>query len=316
MRTAFINTLEEIAKKDRNIFLLTADLGFITFDGFRMSYPDRFINVGVAEANMIGIAAGLALSGKNVYCYSIIPFLTMRCLEQIRIDLCYQDLSVKLIGSGGGLAYGLEGMTHHSIEDVAIMRSLPNMTVISPGDPLEVGKIIKESVTHKGPLYIRLGKRGEPNVHESTPEVKIGKGIIIYEGGDLSIIATGTMLHLAKVVSNILKKDGINVNLISMHTIKPLDKEILCKLSKKSKAIFTIEEHSIIGGLGSAVAELLIESGYRGFFKRIGIPDKYCLGIGNRDYLCAEFSLTTEGVLGCILKSYKKEGCNERQHCT
>lgn len=306
MKSAFIATLEKLASIDKSIFLLTGDLGFKTFDKFRNSFPDRFINIGVAESNMIGIAAGLALSGKNVYCYSIIPFLTMRCLERIRVDLCYHNLNVKLVGAGGGLVYGLEGMTHHAIEDISIMRTLPNMTVVAPGDPLEVKAVINESLAYKGPLYIRLGREGEKCIHKSPPEFKIGKGIAIRKGSGISIIATGTILCAAKSASEDLINEGLDVTLIGMHTIKPLDRDIIEYCAKNSKAIFTVEEHSIIGGLGSAVSEILIELDYRMLFKKIGLQDEYCSYIGSQDYLCEKYGLTPEGIKNFILKEYNQ----------
>lgn len=304
MRTTFARTLEGLAEIDDSIFLLTADLGFKLFDRFRCVYPDRFINVGVAEANMIGVAAGLALSGKNVYCYSIVPFLTMRCLEQTRVDLCYQNLNVKLVGVGGGLSYGLEGMTHHAIEDISIMRSLPNMTVVAPGDVLEVEAVVKRSSNHKGPIYIRLGRDGEPQVHEVLPRFEIAKGIVIKSGSDIAIIATGTMLHPAKVAADTLRSRGLSVSLISMHTIKPLDEDLVEQCARQSEAIFTVEEHSIIGGLGSAMAEALIELGYKGFFRRIGLPDRYCPDIGRVEYLRERCGLASESIVNRILREY------------
>ena len=306
MRSTAIQTLEKLCMTDSSIFLLTGDLGFKVFDKFRNTYPDRFINVGVAEANMIGVAAGLALSGKNVYCYSIVPFLTMRCLEQIRVELCYNKLNVKLVGVGGGLSYGLEGMTHHAIEDISILRSLPNMTVAVPGDALEVEAIMNESAIHKGPLYIRLGKEASPQVHKTIPELKIGKGIVINEGRDLSIIANGTMLHTAKIVSDALVSRGLTVTLISMHTVKPLDGKLIEECARDSKAIFTIEEHSIIGGLGSAVAETLMESSYRGLFRRIATPDAYGSDVGRVEYLREKYGLAPKAIINYILREYKQ----------
>lgn len=309
MRSTAIQTLGKLAVTDSNIFLLTADLGFKIFDQFRSTHPDRFINVGVAEANMVGIATGLALSGHNVYCYSIVPFLTMRCLEQIRVDLCYHNLNVKLVGIGGGLAYGLEGMTHHAVEDISIMRSLPNMTVVVPGDPLEVEAIVNESATHQGPLYIRLGTDGSPQVHQTIPELKIGKGIVLNEGGDVGIIANGTMLHTAKIVSETLVSRGLAVTLISMPTVKPLDGGLVAECARGCEAIFTIEEHSIIGGLGSAVAEVLAESGYRGLFRRIAMPDAYGSDIGKVEYLREKCGLTPEVIMNHILSEYERQQC-------
>ncbi|MFC2040950.1 transketolase family protein [Chloroflexota bacterium] len=306
MRNTFIKTIETLAEKDDSLFLLTGDLGFRLFDRFRDAYPQRFLDVGVAEANMIGVAAGLALSGKNVYCYSIATFLTTRCLEQIRIDLCYQNLNVKLIGVGAGWSYGLEGMTHHAIEDISIMKSIPNMTVVAPGDPLEAKAVITESASHQGPLYIRLGKDNDPPVHRSIRNFRIGKGIIITKGSDLTIIATGTMLPTAKTALDILKNQGLSATLISIPTIKPLDLKLIEECAEYSKAIFIIEEHSIMGGLGSSVAETLIYLNYRGLFRKIGLPDKYCPDIGGRDYLCQMHHLTPKAIASRILTEYKQ----------
>jgi transketolase len=301
MKTAFINTLEKLAHVNDNIFLLAADLGFNTFDRFRELYPKRFINVGVAESNMIGVAAGLALSGKMVYCYSIITFLIMRSFERIRVDVCYHNVNVKLIGAGAGLSYGLEGMTHHAIEDISIMRSLPDMTVVAPGDPREVEAVLKASVDHQGPLYIRLRRNGESYVYDDVPKLEIGKGIIIRDGSDICIIATGSMLFAAKVVSEELAKMGLDVRLVSMHTIKPLDKELVKMCASDSSAIFTIEEHSINGGLGTAVSEQLMELDYRGLFKKIGLPDEYSSHIGNIDYLLEKYNLTPGSIKTRVL---------------
>jgi len=307
MRKAFFNTFTNIAKNDNSIFLLTADLGVKFLDNFRKIDPHRFINIGIAEANMIGIAAGLAMSGKNVYCYSIIPFLIMRSFEQIRIDLCYNNLNVKLLGAGGGLVYGTEGITHHAIEDIGIMRLLPNMTVVAPGDALEAQALAEASVDYKGPLYIRFARDIDPEIHKGDNfEFKIGKGIIINEGKDICIIAAGTMLYLAKLVSDALRDRGLSVSLISMHTIKPLDKELIENYIESHKAVFTLEEHNIVGGLGSAVSEVLAESKYNGFFKRIGIPDKYCSDIGGVDYLREKFGLAVKTITNSILEEYKK----------
>ncbi|MFA5050700.1 MAG: transketolase C-terminal domain-containing protein [Patescibacteria group bacterium] len=304
MRITFIKILKEAARKNKDIFLLTADLGTF-FGDFIKDCPKQFIDVGIAESNMIGMAAGMALAKKNVYCYSIIPFLTMRPLEQIKVGLCAHNLNVKLLGAGGGFAYGLEGMTHHAIEDIAIMRSLPNMTVVAPGDLLEAKAIAKESVNYKGPLYIRFGQDKTPNIHKNSTKIKIGKGIILNKGNKIALIATGSMLSPAKIVCDNLTSQGISTTLISMHTVKPLDVNLIKKILRH-KAIFTIEEHSIIGGLGSAVAETLLELNYKGLFKRIGLPDEYSCYKGNHDYLCKKYCLTPETIINKILKFNKK----------
>lgn len=301
MRRTFINTLIELAEKDKGIFLLTGDLGFSVLERFRDKFPDRFFDVGVAEQNMIGVAAGLALSGKIVFVYSIVPFVTMRCFEQIRNDLCFQNLNVRLVGTGGGFSYGSAGSTHYALEDVAIMRSLVNMTVICPADPIETELVVKSSLSHQGPIYIRLGKRNEPVIH-SKLNFQIGRGIIVEHGGDVTIIASGSMLLIAKQISESLKNNNLSVRIISMPTVKPLDKRIILKSARETKAIFTLEEHSIIGGLGSAVSEVLAESKHKVMFKRFALPDRYNEFVGSQKYLLERSGLSVQQITKTILK--------------
>jgi len=308
MRKIFFQTLEESAKKDKSIFILAADLGVKFFQNFKNIDSKRFLNVGVAEANMIDIAAGLAMSGKNVYCYSITPFLIDKTLEQIKIDLCYNKLNVKLLGAGSGFIYGAEGVTHHAIADLAIMRSLPNMTVVAPGDALESEALARASVFFQGPLFIRFGRDIDPVVHEKSLNFKIGKGVVVKKGKDVCLIAIGTMLYPGKLVCDILEGKGLKPALISMHTLKPIDKNLIKDISKNYKAVFTIEEHNIIGGLGSAVAEILAERKYSGVFHRFGIPDKFSsdFGIGGPNYLLEKIGLTPKKISESILKEIKK----------
>jgi len=308
MRISFINTLETLAEKDNNIFLLSPDMGFSVFERFKDRFSDRFINTGIAEANTIGISAGLALTGKTVYVYSIVPFVTMRCFEQIRVDICYQGLDVKLIGVGGGLCYGTAGATHHSIEDVAVMRALPNMTVICPGDPVETALAVEESSKNKGPVYIRLSKAKDPLVHKTKDmDFRIGKGIILEKGDDITIIATGGMLNNSWILAAMLKQKGISVRLISMHTVKPIDRELVLKAVKETKAIFTVEEHSLIGGLGSSVAEVIAEERARDvFFEKIALPDSYNSFVGSQNYLHEKYGLLPGQIMEHVLKVLNK----------
>ncbi len=294
MRETFIKTLEEFAGQDPNIILLTADLGRF-FGSFQEKFPKQFINCGVAEENMISVAAGLALSGKKVYSYSIIPFLVMRAFESIKIDICYHNLNVRLLGAGGGLVYGTEGMTHQAIEDIAIMRSLPNMTVTAPGDLLETQAIAKESVNFQGPLYIRFGKDKAGQVHESMPDLKIGKGIILKKGRGAALVCCGSLLTEAKKAA-----EKTNATLVSMPTIKPIDKTLLRDLAENHKMIFTLEDHSEIGGLGSAVAEVL--QGFKGL-KKMALPDEYSKYIGSADYLYKCYGLDSESIAKKIYES-------------
>ncbi len=306
MRRIFFQTLKDFTEKDKKIFLLVADLGVKFFGDFKKIDPRRFINVGIAEANMIDIAAGLAMSGKNVYCYSIIPFLIMRTFEQIRIDLCYNNLDVKLVGTGGGLVYGAEGVTHHALEDLAIMSSLSNMTVVAPGDIKEAEALAKASINYRGPIYIRLGRDSNPIVQKNNFKFEIGKGIVVEGGKDICLFASGTMLYPGKLVAEILKRKGLNPTLISLHTLKPLDENLIKDCAQKYKAIFTLEEHNIIGGFGSAVNEVLAEVKYGGLFKKIGIPNCYSRYIGGPSYLLKKFGLDPKNIANLVLEKAKK----------
>lgn len=303
MREAFVKKLIELARKDKKIYLITADTGFKVLDEFKKLFPDRFLNIGISEAAMIGMAAGLALSGKTVFVYAIVPFVTMRCFEQVRIDLCYQNLPVKLVGVGQGLTYGTAGATHHSIEDIGIMSCLPSMTIICPGDPIEVERAIEESLKLKGPCYLRLGKSGEIKIHQSPlSSFTIGKGIRIYQGKDIAIIATGNMLETALEVSNLLKQRGISPELISMHTVKPLDEKLIVEISKRCRVIVTLEEHSVIGGLGSAVSNVITDKKLKSNLVKIALPDKYVDIVGEQDDLRDYYGLTTEKVAKNIFR--------------
>lgn len=297
MRNTFIHCLLEQASMDERIFLITPDLGFSILEPFATKFPGRFLNVGIAEQNAVGVAAGLALSGKLVYVYSIIPFVTMRCFEQIRVDVAYMNTNVRLVGVGAGLSYGPAGTTHHAMEDIAIMRSLPNMTICCPGDPLEVKELVKGSFAHQGPMYIRLGKNGEPRIHPESIQILIGQSIQVTTGDDLALITTSNMLaHGTQWVAE-WAKQGKSVSLISMPTIKPFDKPRILDLIDRNIPIMTLEEHSIIGGLGTAVAEVIAESGKSIPFRRLGIPDMYCHAVGNQDFLREKLQLAKAPVI-------------------
>jgi transketolase len=302
MRDAFNDELYNIAASNPNVLLLTADIGFKVFDRFRAAFNDRFINMGVAEPNMLGVAAGLALSGKYPVVYTIIPFLTMRAFEQIRVDVCMQNQPVKIVGVGGGVAYGHLGPTHHSLEDVAILRSLPNMTVLVPCDPLETRKAVRAAFEHPGPVYIRLGKNGEPSLYHNEFEYQIGRAVLMREGTDATIVVSGPVARLALEVAELLARIGISIRILDMHSIKPMDQEAILKAVQETKAIVTIEEHNIIGGLGSAVAEVIAESGIGISFKRIGIKDTFCHGAGSQEYHWRRHGITSQGITDTIIQ--------------
>ena len=292
MRTTFIETLKELARQDERIFLLTADMGYSVFEKFREEFPDRFLNTGIAEQNTIGIAAGLASRGKIVFVYSIIPFVTMRCFEQIRLDLAYNKSNVKIVGVGAGFTYGSLGSSHHALEDISLMRSLPNMTVLCPGDPVETRELIKQSCEHTGPVYIRLGKNGEPKIHPDDKKIPLGRAIEISTGDDLILITTSTMLETGKRWVDEWKNEGISVSLVSMPTMKPFDTESIKKFILSNTPIISLEEHNIIGGLGSAIAEVIADTGIGVKFLRLGINDKFSHFVGGHDYQKQKSNLT------------------------
>ena len=296
MRNAFIEALCELAARDERIWLLTGDLGFSVLECFAERFPSRFLNAGVAEQAMTGIATGLAMSGKIVFTYSIANFPTLRCLEQIRNDVCYHNANVKVVAVGGGLAYGAQGYTHHGVEDLAIMGALPNMTVIAPGDPVETRLATEAIAAHVGPCYLRLGRGGERAVHTEVPAFKVGCAIVLRDGGDLTIISTGGMLGVAVEAGDHLAAEGISAAVVSCHTIKPIDHDAILRMAGSTRHVITIEEHSATGGLGSAVAGVLAKAGLAGVsFCAIALPEKPLL-IGSQQYLCEQAGLTPEAV--------------------
>lgn len=285
MRTTFIETLTELAASDPRIWLVTGDLGFSVLEKFAQKFPERYLNVGVAEQNMTGVAAGLAQSGKVVFTYSIANFPTLRCVEQIRNDVCYHEGNVKVVAVGGGYAYGPQGYTHHGLEDLAIMRTLPGMTVVAPGDPMETRLATRAVAALKGPCYLRLGKANEPVVHVTEPVFTLGKALQVRPGRDVTLITTGGLLKAAVDTAGRLASEGIDAAVLSMPTIKPLDTQAILEAASMTGAILTVEEHSIVGGLGSAVAEVLAEAGTNVRFRRYGSPDRISHLVGSQDFL-------------------------------
>ncbi len=302
MRKAFINSLIELAEKDKDIFLLTGDLGFSVLESFAEKFPDRFINCGVAEQNMMGVAAGLALSGKKPYVYSITPFVTLRCFEQIKNDVCYQNVNVKLIGIGAGFDYGHLGSTHYAIEEIAALRVLPNMKIFAPADPREASELLIQSYHEKGPCYFRIGKQNQILNNTEESEIKIGYPRILKEGGDGAIFTFGPQALSCLQIAEELESKGKSFKVVNFHTIKPINKEKLFKAIENIEKVFVIEEHNVIGGLGGAVAEILAESNWKGNFKIIGVPDKYPKVIGNPEFLRRLFSIDKESVIKRILE--------------
>jgi len=297
MRTAFVKELFELARQNERIVLIVGDLGFGVVTPFMEQLPRQFINAGVAEQNMTGMAAGLALSGKIALTYSIANFPTLRCLEQIRNDVCYHNANVKVVSVGGGFTYGAMGATHHAIEDLAVMRALPGLVVVAPGDPVEARAATRAIVAHSGPCYLRLGKAGEPVVHSSSIDFELGKAICMREGSDATLISIGGILQNTVRAAERLAAQGIKTRLLSMHTLKPLDVEAVRAAARETEAIFTVEEHSILGGLGTAVAEVLAETeGIKAPLKRIGVPAAFSPHIGSQEYMQQCHGLTDEAI--------------------
>lgn len=305
MKKIFIKTLIDLARKDKDICLLTGDLGFSAFEDFAKEFPERFIDCGVAEQNMAGIAAGLALSGKKPYIYSIVPFITMRCFEQIRNDICYQNLNVKIIGIGAGFSYGVFGSTHHAIEDIAILRPLPNIVILSPADLVEAEKLIKESYKNKKPTYIRLDK-SENVLNNNKAKIKISLPNIISKGNDGIIIATGSCLEDAINVTKKLKENGYVFELVSLHTLKPVNQKNILERLKNKKYLFVVEEHKEIGGLSSLMSEIIVKYNINIIFKSFSVSVDYKKNIGDRLFLKKYYGIDEKHIYKNIIKIIKK----------
>lgn len=276
MRDSFINSIYKVTKLNKNVLCIVGDLGAFLLRNYIRDFPENYYNLGAAEQNIVGVAAGLAMSGKIPFVYSITPFITSRCLEQIKIDICYNNVNVKIVGVGSGVSYGTMGSTHHSLEDIAIMSVLPNMVVISPSDPLEVEEAVFAAVRHKGPTYIRITLQSNP-LNYKRGDFKIGKARIIKKGEDCAIIATGEMVGVALEVAEKLKKENINCYVVNIHTIKPIDNALIKKLSEECKVMVSIEEHSVVGGLGSAVSSIISQNPKsKTRFKIMGFNDVFC----------------------------------------
>jgi transketolase len=302
MRNAFINAIYDVAREDKNVILLAADIGYGVLDKFFATLPEQVINVGISEANMTGLAAGLALRGKKAFNYTIIPFATLRCLEQIKVDVCMQQLDVKIFGVGGGLAYGPQGPTHHAIEDVGVLRALPQMRVLVPADPIEAGDMARALTQIPGPAYVRLAKSGEPAIPALPRGFTLGQGKLVREGNDVALISAGPILGRTLALCERLEANGRSVRVISIHTIKPLDNELILDTLRHCQEVYTIEEHNIVGGLGTAVAEVLAESGLMPKrFRRFGLQDRYVFGIGDQDYLLDQEGLSIDALYRAIV---------------
>lgn len=301
MRNIFIKQLTELAITDRRIFLITGDLGFGVLNDFKDRFPRQYLNAGVAEQNMTGVATGLALEGRIVFTYSIANFPTLRCLEQIRNDACYHNANVKVVAIGGGFSYGQLGMSHHATEDLAILRSIPEITVISPGDDWEAQEATKAVVSTPGCCYLRLDKSSAGNLYRDGEEFVVGKSRVVRDGGDATIIATGGILGVAMTAAARLAERGISVRVVSVHTLKPLDTEGIVAAARDTRALVTLEEHVLDGGLGSAVAEACMDAGVQPrAFRRIGLGNVFASAVGDQDFLRERYGLGDEAVCTAI----------------
>ncbi|MDD4894054.1 MAG: transketolase C-terminal domain-containing protein [Candidatus Omnitrophica bacterium] len=307
MRDAFSEVLYNIAKKDKRVMLVTSDTGAICHDKFRESLPHQYLNVGIAEQNMVGVAAGLALAGKLAYVYALIPFATMRCYEQIRVDLCCMGLTVTVVGVGAGYDYSTLGPTHHGTEDITLMRALPGMSIFSPSDSIMVEAIARLSYKLPGPKYIRLDRTGTPLIYRGIKENFTKGAAVLKRGADLCIIATGRMVYNALKVSDELAKHSVKATVVDLYRIEPLNEELILNAINKFDFIVTMEEHFLRGGIGTLINELLVKNGKRCLVKNFGIPDKFCRQYdGKREYLQALMGLDVKSVSDTLIRMIKK----------
>lgn len=297
MRDAFIRILTQLAPEHPETLLLSGDLGFAVFNEYIARFPRQFLNVGVAEQNMSGLAAGLALEGHTVFTYSIGNFPTLRCLEQIRNDICYHGANVKIVCIGGGMSYGPVGFSHHATEDLAILRSLPNMMVLAPGDLWEAAEATRFLFDHRGPAYLRLDKSAAPVKVQPSEAFQPGSIRTVRNGSDVTLAATGGILGEALSAADALADEGIFCRVLSVHTVKPLDTDTLTAAASETGGIISIEEHAVDGGLGGAIAEALMEAGVSpGFFVRMGLRNTFSSVVGSQQYLRKVYSMDAESI--------------------
>ena len=297
MRDAFVDELSVLAREDERVFLIVGDLGFSVIEDFATEFPDRFLNVGVAEQSMIGVASGLAAAGYRVFVYSIGNFPTMRCLEQIRNDVCYHQRAVTVVAVGAGFSYGALGYTHHAIEDIAVMRTLPRMTVLSPADATEARALTRYAAGLAGPCYLRLGKNGEPRLHRAPLGVDAAlSGQVLSEGDAVTVLATGSIAGLAVEAAHLLRERSISVRVVSVPVIEPLARSVI-ELARGTAGIVTLEEHSVRGGLGSAVLETAARMRLHLPITVMGTDDS-TIGrfVGSTTYMRARNGLTAQSV--------------------
>ena len=305
MRDTFFKTLIDLADKNPDLEVVTGDLGFGVLKPFWEAHPNQIINAGIAEQNLTSVAAGMALEGKTVFTYSIGNFPTLRCLEQIRNDCAYHKANVKIVCVGGGFVYGSLGMSHHATEDIAIMRSLPDVTVLCPGDLVEAEAVTRAIADYPGTCYVRLGRGGEKRIHEALPDFKIGKAIPVSKGERVAIFSTGAIFEEIEEARELLENSGINPTIYTFPTVKPIDTGVIKDVAATHDIIVTCEEHNLSGGFGSAVAEVLAEIPHHARLVRIGMNDEYSTIVGDQKYLRHQYGMSGEKIAERILFEVK-----------
>ena len=305
MRNAYLETLYKLSEKDKNVYALISDDGAIVYDKYRQDFPEQYLNLGISEANMIGIASGMAACGKIPFAYTIGAFLAYRAYEFIRNDVCLQNQNVKIVGTGAGEVYSALGPTHHATEDLGGLRSLPNLIILNPASPKEVKKATVAAYEHKGPVYLRLGTNREAEIYEEDYHFEIGKGITLREGKDITVISTGSILNEILAVVDELAKEEHSIRVINIHTLKPIDTAIVKKSVDETGGILTIEDHNITGGLGSAVSEIIAEYGKPVLFKRLGLHD-FSKGYGKYEEVKQANGIGKEQIRSSILNMIEK----------
>ena len=306
MRNAFADELTSLGGADPRVALLSGDIGNKLFDKFKAVAGRRFVNCGIAEANMIGMAAGMAMNGLRPFVYTITPFTTTRCFEQIRLDLCYHGAPVVVVGTGAGLSYSDLGPTHHSCEDIAILRTLPDMVVVCPADTTEIRLAMRAALQQDKPMYMRIGKKGEPAVHKESPaNFELGKAITLREGKDVCLISTGNMVATALKAAELLQETGMSAQVEDFHTVKPMDEERLEEIFDDFLLVAIVEEHGRIGGLAGAIAEwsLLHDGEEQPHVLSFGVPDAFHHYVGSQAYFRENFGLTPENIAAVIRKA-------------
>jgi transketolase len=296
VRDAFFSALTELGAADERVWALTGDLGIGLFDEFERTAPGRYLNVGIAEQNLVGVAAGLAYAGKVPFAYSIAPFATSRPHDQLRVDVAMAAANVKLVGVGGGVAYGYLGPTHHAIEDLALTRALPGFTVLTPADPAEAVRATHAAHAVDGPVYLRLGKNGEPAALPEDAPFELGRALTLREGSDVTLVSAGAILPEALAAADTLALAGVEATVLHLGTLKPFDADAVAEAGALTGAVISVEEHSIVGGLGSAVAEALAESGVGARLRRVGLPDTFAHAVGSREFLLDRYGLSADAI--------------------